>query len=650
MADAVIKVVENKVVVTPFGAELLTPLVRRAEQAAEMAALSVDPPLSAYASWLSLTGNAGRSIEEYLETLKIKGDPGGNIMAVGSFATLGGLTIPLGTEMIRTSGYDTRGIGAAYYVATATVGNNRWRKQSANGRWFELVETVVNLEMFGGVGGQDCQLAWDAMVAFMKATGAVASLLAKTYFLNQITLFNRMRLRGAGASATVLRPNNSAEPSFVTMEAGPVRFLDVGDFQLLGDAVSNPGQNGMSFVAAAGGSFGGLMDSAFSRIIIRGFDGKSLHVRGNSEMAPDLTPNQFVEWASIDIERPTGAAGHALYLEGQCEHFSFINSRFDGPQGAAAGTNVYVGRVVGSGDRRPNSLLFLNCTSQNAALGFDIDRCEVVTLDTCWFEDLADGAVSVRNSARAVNVQRSSFLNAATSPTGKAVMFRSASQGSVEDNFFNGANTTHIDTALSGGVKVRNNAGALVCTTIPQITVTAAGSELDALSTAYYDQVSVGVTGSPVVNKIISSLNAGDEITMRLTSALDMKTTGTGANLYLGAGRTSRRFPAGLLLRFRKSDTLWQLVGGELTRSGTSGNVSPAALAPGQSTPIQTIGMPGVKVGAGQRVEMIWNSDLLGCEIHGYVSAADTISWYITNPTNGTIDLDVSTATALLTP
>jgi hypothetical protein len=50
-----------------------------------------------------------------------KGDPGGNIMAIGTFQAGGTISIPVGTNVVRTSGYSADGKGGALYQYDAAV-------------------------------------------------------------------------------------------------------------------------------------------------------------------------------------------------------------------------------------------------------------------------------------------------------------------------------------------------------------------------------------------------------------------------------------------------------------------------------------------------------------------------------------------------
>lgn len=120
-----------------------------------------------------------------------KGDPGGNVMAIGPWSSFETLNIPNGTDLVQTA--DSLAAGSAtgtqsarykldpeqtqytaqmqaYITAAVTPGNplanaqasmdalqRYWRRKSANGRWFTLAEPEPWSGMFGtpGDGSQD---------------------------------------------------------------------------------------------------------------------------------------------------------------------------------------------------------------------------------------------------------------------------------------------------------------------------------------------------------------------------------------------------------------------------------------------------------------------------------------------------------------
>lgn len=87
-----------------------------------------------------------------------KGDPGGTTMSIGLFEIAGGLNVPLGTDLVQTSGHARRGSGSARYAydpavdAAYVAQNQRSSFITANGRGFRLSEILIDIRMFGAIG------------------------------------------------------------------------------------------------------------------------------------------------------------------------------------------------------------------------------------------------------------------------------------------------------------------------------------------------------------------------------------------------------------------------------------------------------------------------------------------------------------------
>jgi hypothetical protein len=101
-------------------------------------------------SWSTITSY----ILPYLPA-NLKGDPGGNAMSVGLFISIPGLSIPIGTDLIRTSGHHIKGIGAGaeYVRVDADPGlPGAWQTQDINGVWWKLNPPgYLLIEWFGAV-------------------------------------------------------------------------------------------------------------------------------------------------------------------------------------------------------------------------------------------------------------------------------------------------------------------------------------------------------------------------------------------------------------------------------------------------------------------------------------------------------------------
>jgi hypothetical protein len=116
---------------------------------------------------------------ELLEKNSIKGDPGGNVMSAFLFTEFGDQTIAEGTSTIRSTGYSSVGVGAAFYIADdianagLAIAHPRFCKADAAGRYFRLSGINVTAEQGGALGtpGTNDRPAFQAAVNYAKAVG-----------------------------------------------------------------------------------------------------------------------------------------------------------------------------------------------------------------------------------------------------------------------------------------------------------------------------------------------------------------------------------------------------------------------------------------------------------------------------------------------
>lgn len=117
-------------------------------------------------------------------------------MVLALFASAASASVPLGTDVIQTSGYSAKGVGGGQYIYDAAVdaayvtANPRTSFRTVNARGFRLLyDQPVAPETFGcaGDGVTDDYAAWQAMAAWANARTVVELRFGrgKTYFLNQ---------------------------------------------------------------------------------------------------------------------------------------------------------------------------------------------------------------------------------------------------------------------------------------------------------------------------------------------------------------------------------------------------------------------------------------------------------------------------------
>jgi len=116
-----------------------------------------------------------------------RGNPGGNVMAIGLFVDAATLNIPTGTDRVQTSGYQTVGFGSAGYSYDATVTTGSATSfVSANGRGFRLNADAATPTDRGakGTGASAVvdQLGMSRVVADTQASGRYVAGIDSSYW------------------------------------------------------------------------------------------------------------------------------------------------------------------------------------------------------------------------------------------------------------------------------------------------------------------------------------------------------------------------------------------------------------------------------------------------------------------------------------
>ena len=107
---------------------------------------TVLPPAATRAGGNKVLGpNPFTGAIEVLDGSLFKGDPGGNIMSVGLESALGNITIPVGTDLIQTSGRFVLGDGAWlwYRSPDQASAENEYRRRDKTGVFFNKLDQLV---------------------------------------------------------------------------------------------------------------------------------------------------------------------------------------------------------------------------------------------------------------------------------------------------------------------------------------------------------------------------------------------------------------------------------------------------------------------------------------------------------------------------
>lgn len=162
MADAIVKVVNNRPVVKVAGSELLTPMVAAAQAARDaVRPLFGEGPPDATAG---ISGSFYRDVSNPYAPLEwfktdagwqgpqtLKGDPGGTTDLIGTLQQAQAMTIGHEFAAVRTTGYTAPGDGGgALYKRVVSEPSHAGKFQSVGGQWWELApQQVVMAEWFG---------------------------------------------------------------------------------------------------------------------------------------------------------------------------------------------------------------------------------------------------------------------------------------------------------------------------------------------------------------------------------------------------------------------------------------------------------------------------------------------------------------------
>jgi hypothetical protein len=190
-----------------------------------------------------------------------------------------------------------------------------------------------------------------------------------TYSVTEITLEDDLKIIGMGSGVTTLQSADSSMPVFVVPqhENGAAQHVLLSGFSIHG-ATGNTSQDAI-FLDSSGYYNSGVWYSEFHDIIITGFGGIGIHLKGTNANFSGMT--QFTEFNRVIVFRPKGGS-NALRIEGASYELYFNDCEFDGAA-AGDGTNVFIGGLAPIHFAIPIDINFRGLTSQAAATAVEID-------------------------------------------------------------------------------------------------------------------------------------------------------------------------------------------------------------------------------------------------------------------------------------
>ncbi|MDB5417860.1 MAG: hypothetical protein JWP50_1279 [Phenylobacterium sp.] len=251
------------------------------------------------------------------------------VTQVGLFSAIGSLPIPSGTDIIRTTGYATKGVGSAFYVSTAKTGRTAYRTQSSNGRWFEYLpdSAGADLQAFGAdpAGAADCSAALTAALAFVqervteKQVGGLrirfrpgTYLFASTINLKQTVILEGDSVGQAGGQASRL------------LFARGIHGVILNRHNTLGTGLQTPATTGadasvlrnLCLQGQGGGGHGVWLRcrAHLENVHIDNFGGDGLHIDATAGGGGSAEGNAN-NWRA-EVMRITRCGGHGLFVRG----------------------------------------------------------------------------------------------------------------------------------------------------------------------------------------------------------------------------------------------------------------------------------------------------------------------------------------------
>jgi len=341
--------------------------------------------------------------------------------------------------------------------------------------------------------------------------------------------------------------------------------------------------DGIRFLAASGNtSQEGLLSDVsgctncnlnygiFSNLWFLNFIGSSIHLKGRTVDA--LAANQFLLFQNVNALRPSGT-NPVLKMEGYAGQIHFDSCEFDGASNNDGGDNIYLGSGGGTNTQVPNTIFFVNLTSQGGTVDVHVDGGQ--DIDIRLHSEGTPGVLLVSNSSSGINVSANPIIHlhdsliAATSGTnsgngyvvnitdtaigGPRVVLENNLIGGNPDNIVKCANTNSCIFSGRNNFQILSGPAAA-----PTVNVTPVQSPAATLDVKNWNHVVL--TGSATsIATLRGSHLPGETVTFIVTGGTAQ--FATGGNLSLGSNPSPLIVHSGDSVTFTRLDigTPWQL-------------------------------------------------------------------------------------------
>ena len=420
------------------------------------------------------------------------------------------------------------------------------------GRFVRQYEGNLNVLYFGAFGKtQDYTNAFQNAVEFAtlntlndpELKDSVIYIPNGNYRINQLTLKSGISLIGESMEKTLIQTTVGHNVDYMfKIEAGPV-ILNMSNLFFFGRDETNAGCFLFEAQAIGDPIQGGLWNSSFKNIQIKGFKGHGIYLMGGEPTIPPssnpyVAPNQFNTFENVRVVKTVNFS-NALKMTGQNGQDTFLNCTFDGyslnnhtifPKGH----NVNISNV---GALKTAILSFINCIFQDADYGIYIDYAENINIDGCWFENLGV-AITVNgtyNSCRDITIQNNRFANAAgygSLPVSSGNI-KSGQCISILNSFVNVYNN-YVTVSETDGPHLNPNSSFLISSNnvLGGVAISDNVFQVNKLGKTFGVMQVVDVstpnkidcgrnklvfvnTSSTIIKSIVSSINASETITIR---------------------------------------------------------------------------------------------------------------------------------------